>query len=168
MFDNPLRSTDCCLVIIFLFSARSHLYFFSMRPRISAVLLLLALLPAVCESTSDCDALARTGIFATGTVSPNCCNQTLYSALFECDSSQHIVQLMLNSNSLTGDLPPSLGELTWLLGLDMSGNYLTGRLTVLTNLTRLTFLRLSVNKFDGNLDALVRATFTMSGGVLEP
>jgi hypothetical protein len=117
---------------------------------------LLVTLPVLCEAT-DCGALARTGIFATGTISPNCCNQTLYSKLFDCDDNQRIVQLMLNNNAMSGALPLSLGELTWLMGLDLSGNFLTGRLTALTNLTRLTFLRISANNFGGPLDALVRA-----------
>ncbi|CAN1185879.1 Leucine-rich repeat protein 2 [Linum perenne] len=56
----------------------------------------------------------------------------------------HLRTLKLGLNSLTGNLPPEIGNLTSLITLDLSGNGLEGKLPVeIGKLTRLKFLDLN-------------------------
>ncbi|CAN1755051.1 Serine/threonine-protein kinase BRI1-like 2 [Linum perenne] len=64
----------------------------------------------------------------------------------------HLRTLKLGLNSLTGNLPPEIGNLTSLVTLDLSGNGLEGKLPVeIGKLTRLKFLDLNSNFFSGQI-----------------
>ncbi|CAN1180599.1 Leucine-rich repeat receptor protein kinase EMS1 [Linum perenne] len=64
----------------------------------------------------------------------------------------HLRTLKLGFNSLTGNLPPEIGNLTSLVTLDLSGNGLEGKLPVeIGKLTRLKFLDLNSNFFSGEI-----------------
>ncbi len=62
----------------------------------------------------------------------------------------YVTELHLNSNGLTGPIPPELGDLTSLRELDLGWNGLTGLIPPeLGNLTRLTRLNLGPNSLTG-------------------
>ena len=70
--------------------------------------------------------------------------------------------MYLNSNQLTGEIPPEIGNLTNLTGLNLSSNQLTGdnQLTgeipsTIGNLTNLTVLRLYDNQLTGEIPSEV-------------
>jgi len=109
----------------------------------------------------------------TSEISPNECNAL--AALYEetggngwvdnagwlkhanpCDwlgvtcSDKHVTKLMLHSNNLTGNIPPTLGVLTHLEELDLSENRLSGAIPPqLGLLTNLKYLYLSKNRLAG-------------------
>ncbi|GJP45186.1 hypothetical protein CLOM_g4607 [Closterium sp. NIES-68] len=79
----------------------------------------------------------------------------------ECDQSEtNIISLSFPSMYLTGPLPPSIGTLTALTSLDLSGNgYLRGPIpSTFSRLSRLQVLDLSLNKLNGSLDAVKAMT----------
>jgi Leucine-rich repeat (LRR) protein len=71
----------------------------------------------------------------------------------ELGSCTELLSLLINHNSLSGELPVSLGNLGNLqLALDLSNNNFTGALPVqLGSLIKLEVLNLSHNQFDGNI-----------------
>ncbi|KAH6765139.1 Leucine-rich receptor-like protein kinase family protein [Perilla frutescens var. frutescens] len=62
---------------------------------------------------------------------------------------QNLTSLVLTSHSLTGSLPNELSKCINLKVLNVSGNYLSGRVPDLSMLTNLVVLDLSVNSFTG-------------------
>ncbi|CAN1755054.1 Leucine-rich repeat receptor protein kinase EMS1 [Linum perenne] len=69
----------------------------------------------------------------------------------------HLRTLKLGLNSLTGNLPPEIGNLTSLVTLDLSGNGLEGKLPVeIGKLTRLKFLDLNRNSLSGTIPVEMR------------
>jgi hypothetical protein len=68
--------------------------------------------------------------------------------------SGHIVYLQLQSNELSGSIPPQLGDLASLTVLDLGVNYLTGNIPPeLGKLTNLTRLYLWSNQLTGSIPA---------------
>ncbi|MXX71288.1 MAG: hypothetical protein F4Y73_05410 [Gemmatimonadetes bacterium] len=66
------------------------------------------------------------------------------------DGQDRVVRLFLQENNLAGPIPPELGNLATLTGLDLSGNDLSDALPPeLGNLASLTALSLSSNRFSG-------------------
>jgi Leucine-rich repeat (LRR) protein len=67
-------------------------------------------------------------------------------------SGGHVSHLFLGSNHLTGSIPPGLGNLTVLEGLDLGGNQLIGSIPPeLGNLTALQILVLAGNQLSGSI-----------------
>ena len=65
----------------------------------------------------------------------------------EIGNLTNLTSLILINNQLTGSIPPELGNLTYLGSLDLSNNQLTGSIPLeLGNLTNLTKLDLSNNQ----------------------
>ncbi|CAI9093631.1 OLC1v1029180C1 [Oldenlandia corymbosa var. corymbosa] len=63
-----------------------------------------------------------------------------------------VTSLNVSDMGLTGTIPPHLGNLSFLVSLDLSKNYFHGSLPQeLSQLRRLRFLRLSYNNFSGSL-----------------
>lgn len=74
-----------------------------------------------------------------------------------CGSRKHprrVTRLKLAGQSFEGQIPPNLGNLTFLLYLNLSSNGFFGQLPILNNLKRLLVLDLSKNKLQGSLVAL--------------
>ncbi|KAL3500669.1 hypothetical protein ACH5RR_039762 [Cinchona calisaya] len=71
----------------------------------------------------------------------------------ECGSKhQRVTALNISSMSLTGTIPPQLGNLTFLVSLNIRNNYFHGNLPLeLSHLRRLRFIRLSFNNFTGEI-----------------
>jgi hypothetical protein len=68
--------------------------------------------------------------------------------------SGHVTRIILNSNHLSGSLPPELGDLIELLVLDLYHNQVTGNLpTELGDLTHLTMIMLEMNRLSGSIPA---------------
>ncbi|CDP21738.1 unnamed protein product [Coffea canephora] len=69
---------------------------------------------------------------------------------------RRVTTLNISSLGLTGTIPPQLGNLSFLVSLDMSMNYLYGELPrQLIRLRRLRLLDLSVNKLSGDIPSWV-------------
>nr|XP_027062703.1 LRR receptor-like serine/threonine-protein kinase GSO2 [Coffea arabica] len=69
---------------------------------------------------------------------------------------RRVTTLNISSLGLTGTIPPQLGNLSFLVSLDMSMNYLYGELPrQLIRLHRLRLLDLSVNKLSGDIPSWV-------------
>ena len=87
------------------------------------------------------------------------------------DAEGFVVQLKLDANNLTGEIPPELGDLARLQRLDLKYNNLTGSIPPeLGNLGRLLDLNLSHNRLSGsippelgNLGQLRRLDFSRTG-----
>ncbi|KAL3500673.1 hypothetical protein ACH5RR_039766 [Cinchona calisaya] len=71
----------------------------------------------------------------------------------ECGSKhQRVTALNMSSMSLKGTIPPQLGNLSFLVSLDIRSNYFHGNLPQdLSRLCRLRFIRLSSNNFSGEI-----------------
>ncbi|MEZ4860032.1 MAG: hypothetical protein R3C14_01935 [Caldilineaceae bacterium] len=68
----------------------------------------------------------------------------------DCEDSGHVIYLFLNSNNLSGMLPPDLRKLTQLREVGLSSNQLTGTLPIqLSDLKNLTVLDLRANQLSG-------------------
>ncbi|KAK1734014.1 leucine-rich repeat protein [Skeletonema marinoi] len=66
------------------------------------------------------------------------------------DTNQHVTELNLSNNGLSGRLSKSIGNLKFIEVLDLSDNDIKGSIpTEIGNLTNLTYLRLSYNAFTG-------------------
>ncbi|KAL3500666.1 hypothetical protein ACH5RR_039759 [Cinchona calisaya] len=67
----------------------------------------------------------------------------------KCGSKhQRVTTLNISNTSLTGTLPPELGNLSFVVSLDIESNYFHGNLPQeLSRLCRLRFIRLSFNNF---------------------
>lgn len=62
----------------------------------------------------------------------------------------HVTQIVLNNNNLTGQIPMDIGLLPYLTSLSLQNNFINNELPwEMGNLTNLTSLRLSVNNFEG-------------------
>jgi len=67
-------------------------------------------------------------------------------------SEGHVTRLNLDSNQLSGNIPPELGNLSNLLRLDLRSNQLSGSIPPeLGNLSNLTRLYLSSNQLNGSI-----------------
>ncbi|KAL3500672.1 hypothetical protein ACH5RR_039765 [Cinchona calisaya] len=65
---------------------------------------------------------------------------------------QRVTALNISSMSLTGTIPPQLGNLTFLVSLDIRSNYFHGNLPQeLSSLRRLSVIRLTSNNFSGEI-----------------
>ena len=74
-------------------------------------------------------------------------------------TNDRVVWLFLFDNTLTGSIPPEIGNLTALTNLYLDNNNLTGNIpTELGNLTKLTELSLHTNMLTGNIDVLANLT----------
>ena len=70
-------------------------------------------------------------------------------------SNGRVIALQFPNSNLSGTLPASIGQLTNLRRLDLSGNKLSGAIPAELNaLTQLEYLDLSDNKFSGNAPSL--------------
>ena len=66
--------------------------------------------------------------------------------------SGRVTRIILNSNHLSGSLPPELGDLTELMVLDLYHNQITGNLPAeLGDLTHLAMLMLEMNRLNGSI-----------------
>ena len=75
-----------------------------------------------------------------------------YGVFTDCDGT--VPKLVLNDNQLSGPIPPELGGLTNLEGLDLYGNQLTGAIPAeLGSLTNLERLLLYGNQLTGAIPA---------------
>ncbi|MCP4221656.1 MAG: hypothetical protein GY765_43930, partial [bacterium] len=84
-------------------------------------------------------------------------------------SGDHVVEIVLSSNRLEGNLPAALGALSHLRKLELRLNRLSGSIpTALADLNRLTYLNLGGNSLEGNipveLSNLVNLTYLNLGG----
>ncbi|CAN6172829.1 unnamed protein product [Urochloa humidicola] len=81
--------------------------------------------------------------------SSNVCNWTGVA----CDTAaRHVVKLILRDQKLAGEVSPTLGNLSHLNILNLSGNLFTGRVpSELGNLYHLTLLDMSMNSFSGKV-----------------
>jgi len=68
----------------------------------------------------------------------------------ECDQSDHVTRIFLDSNQLSGPIPPELGDLSELIWLQLNDNQLSGSIPPrLGQLTNVTWLRLETNQLSG-------------------
>lgn len=66
----------------------------------------------------------------------------------------HVSAINLNSNNLTGPLPPQIGNLGWVTNLNLYSNSITGSIPVgLANMTQLKILNLNDNQLTGTIPA---------------
>eukprot|EP00271_Cylindrocystis_brebissonii_P010106 TRINITY_DN26201_c0_g1_i1.p1 TRINITY_DN26201_c0_g1~~TRINITY_DN26201_c0_g1_i1.p1 ORF type:complete len:824 (+),score=82.77 TRINITY_DN26201_c0_g1_i1:211-2472(+) len=73
-----------------------------------------------------------------------------------CDSEGYVSHLSLNNNSLSGNLPDALGNLTHLVELDLGTNSFSGMIpTSLGNLKNLTYLDLGSNALSRTIPASI-------------
>lgn len=71
-----------------------------------------------------------------------------------CDAEGHVIRLSLGCNHLTGSIPPEIGSLCWLEGLEMHINEVGGEIPAeLGNLANLRHLELSGNQLVGRIPA---------------
>lgn len=71
-----------------------------------------------------------------------------------CNQQEHVVKIVLDMNGLSGTLPASIGQLTYLEGLSVEGNELTGPIPNLNGLKNLEFFDVSSNQLTGKLPDL--------------
>ena len=72
----------------------------------------------------------------------------------DTDDDGRVIVLFLNDNELSGEIPPELGSLSNLLGLDLGGNDLSGEIPAwLGSLSNLTHLYLAGNELSGEIPA---------------
>lgn len=81
--------------------------------------------------------------------------------------SEHVIQIGLSNNSLSGTIPAELGNLTQLTNLDLDNNLLSGTIPAeLGNLTKLVSLGLGSNSLTGTIPAslgnLVELTYYLA------
>ncbi|MCE7057739.1 hypothetical protein LZF95_23855 [Algoriphagus sp. AGSA1] len=69
------------------------------------------------------------------------------------DADGHVTHIQLNHKNLTGVLPSTLQNLTYLKWFRVQGNNLTGQLPDFTNMAHLTFVEFSRNNFTGVMPA---------------
>nr|GMC75349.1 probable LRR receptor-like serine/threonine-protein kinase At3g47570 [Ipomoea batatas] len=130
-------------------------------------MLLLMMSLSMCETTNiTTDQIALLALKAHITSDPNKTIATNWSALtFPCSwvgvscESRHrrVTELHLSGMGLTGEVPPELGHLSFLVSLDLRQNNFHGSLPPnLANMRRLRFLDCSVNNFSGNLPRWLR------------
>eukprot|EP00984_Skeletonema_dohrnii_P021325 scaffold10629_cov77-Skeletonema_dohrnii-CCMP3373.AAC.2 len=75
------------------------------------------------------------------------------------DDKQHVTELELSNNGLSGRLSKSIGDLTLMEVLDLSDNDIKGSIpTEIGELAELTYLRLSYNAFTGTAEGLRELT----------
>ncbi len=71
-----------------------------------------------------------------------------------CDAEGHVIRLSLGCNHLTGSIPPEIGSLCWLEGLEMHINEVGGEIPAeLGNLANLRHLVLGGNQLVGRIPA---------------
>ncbi|MYA08244.1 MAG: hypothetical protein F4060_09695 [Holophagales bacterium] len=129
--------------------------------RTVAALVTLALAGLSTPAAAQVDERAVLEAFYDGTGGDNWTNNTNWkddsTAIgewfgVEVDRSGRVISLVLSSNGLTGNIPPSLGELPSLLQLFLSLNDLTGSIPPeLGALTNLLSLELSFNGLTGTI-----------------
>lgn len=114
-------------------------------------------------SQEEKDALAN---FYSATGGDNWYQNTNWNndAVDECDwygivcnvASEHITTISLPSNNLSGVLPESIGNFSWLEELDLNRNNLEGAIPEsIGNLTNLQTLELQLNDLDGSLPTTI-------------
>ena len=80
------------------------------------------------------------------------------------DSNGRVLRLVLHENQLTGSIPPSLGSLTNLEGLQLGGNQLTGSIpSSLGSLTNLETLILWENQLTGSIPSSLGSLTNLEG-----
>jgi len=89
----------------------------------------------------------------TFTIHP--CRISPVPAFITCTSANYVSGISLPSNGLTGSLPPSFGNLIYLVSLDLSDNDIGGDLSPINDLANLRLLNLNYNDFNGSLPTLV-------------
>ncbi|KAF3326914.1 putative LRR receptor-like serine/threonine-protein kinase [Carex littledalei] len=73
-----------------------------------------------------------------------------------CDDQTHVTMLALDSLGLTGPLPPSIANLTFLQSINLSGNNFYGQIpSEFDQLTRLEYLNLSNNFLKGEIPPML-------------
>ncbi len=133
------------------------------------VLLTLAFVAGTVRATSDCATLANFHWIPAGFPDEpsNVCCQL---ATVGCNSQWQIVNLTMSYAGISGPLPMGLSQLKTLEHLELSYNNINGPLDALASLTRLTYLALAGNSFEGhnlrqlsNLTALQYLILNSSG-----
>lgn len=127
--------------------------------------LLLFLLLSCYAKSGSCNLLDQESvtslsrnIFSNPTSSPLNWNVSIDCCYWEgisCDDYGSVIRLWLPSRGLKGTLSPSIGNLTRLIQLNLSGNSISGPVPdgVFSSLNHLQVVDLSVNHFSGVLDS---------------
>ncbi|RAL40639.1 hypothetical protein DM860_006709 [Cuscuta australis] len=80
-----------------------------------------------------------------------------------CDDQNRVTRVEVYSNSISGQIPPELGDLTNLISLDLYGNSLTGPIPAsLGKLSKLQFLRLNNNSLSGSIPVELTRTWGLN------
>ncbi len=87
------------------------------------------------------------------TADPNVVESIAYWSNIIVDANGHVTHIQMNFKNLTGELPSTLQNLTYLKWFRVAGNNLVGQLPEFTNMPELTFVELSRNNFSGSLPA---------------
>lgn len=147
LFNKPSAAAACC-----------HRFFFP----VVLIILLLLLFPLFlgsCHAATVCNQLDQTSLvvfsqaisFFNWSTSTDCC---LWQGI-TCDDNGRVTSLLLPSKHLKGFIHPSIANLTYLVHLNLSNNWISGPLppTFFTSLNLIQIIDLSSNRLSGELPA---------------
>jgi len=85
------------------------------------------------------------------------------------NGEDHVKYLILYDNQLSGEIPPEIGNLTYLSGLYLSANQLSGEIpSEIGNLDSLTTLSLGANQLSGEIPSEIGNLSNLSSLYLYP